>query len=148
MNPFAFMKIYTGPNKALKQLMTICTLQCCLEGRCTTDVFQNWARSDLQWGDADVRNFVMGWGSAVTLAGMFVCPLLLRRMSARGFTTFTNLFTWVGVSLFGVGSSWGMYAGIPLISSGVNGQNATRCVRWPRTWLQRRASGRASSRPG
>lgn len=62
VNPFSFLKIYTGRNTRLKRLVTITTLQNFLEGRCTSDVFQMWARNNLKWNAETIRNYVSLWG--------------------------------------------------------------------------------------
>ena len=37
LNPLSFLQVYRGRNTALKQLMLVNTLQCCAEGRCTSE---------------------------------------------------------------------------------------------------------------
>jgi len=67
LNPFAFLKIYFGKNGTLKKLLTIQTLQFCVDGKVTSDLFQLWAKNNLQWKAETIRDFVALLGSGCDL---------------------------------------------------------------------------------
>lgn len=82
-----------------------------------------WSRNNLKWDVGMIANFLAGWGGAVSACGMFLSPYLLKRMSAKAYTTFTNICVLLGVSVWGLGGGTNMFIGIPLLAPGVNGNN-------------------------
>ena len=72
INPLSFLKVYTsGKSNALKRLLLVTTLQSCLEGRCTSDIFQVWARNNMKATAEVIRNLIMYWGAVVTSFGLW-----------------------------------------------------------------------------
>mmetsp|Transcript_36128 Transcript_36128/g.114882 ORF Transcript_36128/g.114882 Transcript_36128/m.114882 type:complete len:450 (-) Transcript_36128:84-1433(-) len=129
INPFSFVSVYTSSNRILKKLVTIQTLQYFLEGKCTSELFQMWARNNLRWTNDNIRNFVAFWGAMVTGGGMFLHPYLLKTLSIRSYTSFTNICLWMGISLHGLAEKGAcMWLGVPLLTPGVNG-GSTHAVR-------------------
>jgi hypothetical protein len=121
-NPFAFLKVYFGKSAKLKKLLTITTLQYCNDGKVTSDLFQQWARNNLQWTPETTRDFVACWGAAVTSAGFCVHPYLLKKLSTFAYSTVGNLCVGTGLAMHGLREhGMFMWGGIPFLIPGVNG---------------------------
>ena len=106
VNPFAFTKVFRASGRSqqaknLRNLMLITSLQSCTEGRCSSEVFQMWSRNNMKATAGQIRNLLMYWGAVVTGFGLWGSPILLRKMSARAYTTFTNLATTAGFLVHG-----------------------------------------------
>ena len=106
INPFSFVQLFTRSYpRALKQLVSIATLQCFLEGRCLTETHQMWMRNNIHWDNDTIVQWIIGWGTTVTVCGLFVAPFLLRRLSAPTFTAVTNLSIAFGQAMWGFACS-------------------------------------------
>lgn len=125
INPFSFVKAYMGKNAVLKKLLTIQTLQFCVDGKVTSDLFQMWSKNNLRWTSNVIRDFVAFWGLAVTFGGAFLHPFLLKKLSLFNYTTVGNLSVWAGLSLHGLMEKGAcMWGGVPFLVPGVNGGSA------------------------
>merc|ERR1719193_1205068 len=102
INPFAFLKIYTSNNAMLKKVVTITTLQNFLDGRCTSDVFQMWARNNLKWPLETIRNFVSVWGGCSVASGVLQM-VIASKLSLWTYTVFTSLCVGSGLAIHGIG---------------------------------------------
>lgn len=128
-NPFGFLTILTGNNQLLKKFFVIRTLQQCSDGKCTSDLCQQWCRNALQWTDNHLRNFIAVWGAMVIFGGGFVQPRLRKMLSGYSYSTVANLALWLSLSLNGLAEkalgTVAMWGGLPLLMPGINGGNAT-----------------------
>jgi len=126
INPFGFLRIFSEGTHALKKVVTITTLQMFLEGKNMSDVIQAWIRDKLHWNVTDVRNFITSYGLLCLLTGYTATPRMLKALSARGFTTATNLLNLFAFSVRGIVPSTPLFlaALIPMLP-GVNGASAT-----------------------
>jgi len=126
INPFGFLRIFTEGTQALKKLVAITTMQMFLEGKNMSDVIQAWIRDHLKWSVTDVRNFIISYGALCTATGMSATPWMLKNLSARGFTTATNLANAFAFSVRGLSASTPLFllAMFPMLP-GVNGASAT-----------------------
>jgi len=124
-NPFSFLKIYVGKKKyprALKQLMGVHSFQCCLESRPTGELLQMWAQNNCKLSNRGISIFYSFWGMAMLLCGSTVAPRLLRAMTPRNFTTFTNLTLATAMAIVGLReNSVNLFGALPLMVPGVNG---------------------------
>merc|ERR1719266_202249 len=98
-NPFAFLKLYLNGTPAVKKLATIITFQTLSDGKNISDLTQLWVRQHLKLSMESIRNFVMGYGFASFLAGSKLTPYMLKNLSVKGFTTFTNLMNFIAFCL-------------------------------------------------
>lgn len=71
-NPFGFIKLYRHGSVALQRMVTITTLQMCLEGKNLSDLVQTWCRGHLLWRPEATRNFIMGYGVLCMVAGIHI----------------------------------------------------------------------------
>lgn len=126
INPFGFLRIFSEGTHALKKLVTITTLQMFLEGKNMSDVIQAFIRDKLQWSVTQVRNFVTSYGLLCLGTGFTATPRLLKALSARDFTTVTNMLNFLGFSVRGMVPSTPLFLGamVPMLP-GVNGASAT-----------------------
>lgn len=125
-NPFGFLEIYSRGSKLLQRITTITTIQMLLEGKNLSDLSEIWKRNHLNWSIESSRNFVSLYGFLCIAAGMVLTPKLLAGMSARGFTSFTNLTTALGFFIRGaLAKSWIFLLGTAFMLPGVNGSSAT-----------------------
>jgi len=122
-NPFNFVKIFTRGSKALQKLLVISTLQTAIAN--ISDTEEVWKRSHLGWTASQSANDTIAWGFLMIIASVKVTPSLLRRYSARGFTSFTNITTAIGFMLRGsVENSLVFLAAVLPMLPGVNGATA------------------------
>jgi len=126
INPLGFMRIYSEGSLPLKKLISITTLQMFLEGKNMSDVIQAWIRDKLQWSVTDIRNFIFSYGLLCLLTGATATPWMLKNLSARSFTTATNLLNFFAFSVRGMVASTPLFlvAMLPMLP-GVNGASAT-----------------------
>lgn len=125
-NPFAFIQLFTNGSAALKKVLTIACLQTLIDGKNISDVVQIWTREHLKMQMESIRNFIMGYGFASTLAMGKLVPYLLKSLSIRGFTTFTNTTNFLGFLMRGSAENILVFVGaLPLMLPGVNGASAT-----------------------
>ena len=87
--------------RILCQLLTITGLQAFLEGKNVSDIVQIWQREHLGWDIFGMRNFTAAYGVACVLTGALLTPRLLRSLSPRAFTSFTNTTNAFGFVLRG-----------------------------------------------
>jgi len=126
INPFAFLKVYSGNNIVLKKLLTINTFQLCSDGKVTSDLLQIWGANVLKWEATMLRNFVSFWGATVFMSSAIVHPLLLKSLSVYNYSTLGNLSLWLGQTLHGLAPRGAlMWAGVVCLIPGINGGNAT-----------------------
>jgi len=119
VNPIGFLEIYKRGSSGLQKLTTISNLMLMLEGKNIADLEEVWKRTHLGWDTVWCRNEIVVYGLCITLAGSFAQPYLLKNMSTRGFTSFTNRLVILGFFLRGIphtlpflGSSFLMLPGI------------------------------------
>ena len=126
INPFGFLNIFKRGSIALQKMTIIQTLQMFLEGKNLSDFMELWKREHLHWSVEGSRNFVMIYGTLSILSGIFVTPYFLKNLSARSFTSVTNILNFLGFMIRGAReSSWiFLLAVIPMLP-GVNGSSAT-----------------------
>jgi len=125
LNPLKFVKIFTKGSKALQKLVVISTLQTSIEGKNLNDTAEVWKRSHLGWTPSQSSNFVIIYGILCIISGKNLTPWLLKKFSARGFTSFTNATTALGFLLRGsVESSIVFLAAVLPMLPGVNAGNA------------------------
>ncbi|CAE7623517.1 TIC32, partial [Symbiodinium pilosum] len=126
INPFGFLRLFAEGSKVLQKLVVITTLQMFLEGKNLSDVIQTWIRDHLKWSVTQVRNFIVGYGLLCTATGASATPWMLRNLSARGFTTATNLLNAAAFGLRGLAPSSLLFLTmmVPMLP-GVNGASAT-----------------------
>eukprot|EP00928_Gymnodinium_smaydae_P013521 TRINITY_DN14929_c0_g3_i1.p1 TRINITY_DN14929_c0_g3~~TRINITY_DN14929_c0_g3_i1.p1 ORF type:complete len:470 (-),score=67.69 TRINITY_DN14929_c0_g3_i1:138-1346(-) len=124
-NPFGFLRVFSEGSAVLKRIVTITTIQMCLEGKALSDLSQIWMRNNLNWDTNGIRNFLVLYGSAAALASGKLTPYLLKSMSALKFTTLTNLTNALGFFLRGCTTNSYIFllATIPMLP-GVNGNSA------------------------
>ncbi|CAE7430471.1 unnamed protein product [Symbiodinium necroappetens] len=105
INPFGFVRLFGEGTKALQKLVAITTMQMFLEGKNLSDVIQTWIRDHLKWSVMQVRNFIVGYGLLCTATGASATPWMLKNLSARGFTTATNMLNAAAFGLRGLAPS-------------------------------------------
>jgi MFS family permease len=121
VNPFGFLRIYTHGSIAARKLATICCLQTLIDGKNVSDIVQIWTREHIKLQMETIRNFVMGYGLASTIAGAKLVPYLLKNLSTYGFTTFTNITNFFGFIMRGsVANVYVFFGALPLMLPGVN----------------------------
>jgi len=126
INPFGFLNIFRRGSFALQKMTMIQTLQMCLEGKNLSELVELWKREHLDWSVEQSRNFVMIYGTLSILSGIFITPMFLKKLSARGFTSATNLLNLLGFLLRGLKeSSWVFLLAVIPMLPGVNGASAT-----------------------
>mmetsp|Transcript_77836 Transcript_77836/g.238152 ORF Transcript_77836/g.238152 Transcript_77836/m.238152 type:complete len:451 (-) Transcript_77836:56-1408(-) len=124
-SPFGFLRIYSHGTAALKKLATVCVFQSMIDGKTMSDLTQIWLREHLKLSLEAIRNFVVSFGFLSVLSGAKLTPALMRRMSVRGFTTFTNLTNIIAFSLRGSMERSAVFFGVlPLMLPGVNGASS------------------------
>jgi hypothetical protein len=124
LNPLSFIKVFRGKNKVLKQLLLVNTLQCCTEGRCTSECFQLWGKLDMMVTPGAMRNMLMYWGATVSGFGLLGSPILLRNFSPYMYTTITNLAVFTGLCIKGMSIKPPFfYAAYAVCMAGVNGSS-------------------------
>lgn len=125
LNPLGFLKIYFGDSNALKRLVTILTFQSCCEGKCTSELFQMWAKNNLQWGSDGVRNLVSTWGGVVTASSLYIQPYLSKKFDIISYTSLCNFGMFAGLTITGAAPHWSCaYGGLLPIIGGINGGNS------------------------
>lgn len=91
INPFGFYRVFTEGSRGLKKLVCCTTLQMSLEGKNLADLtISVWIKEHLQWGSVGIQRYIASTGVAQVLAGWYLVPYLMRKYSARGYTSFTN----------------------------------------------------------
>jgi len=126
INPFGFVRVFTEGTATLRKLVAITTLQMFLEGKNMSDVVTVWMRDHLMWTVEGTRNFVVSYGVLCTAAGMSVTPYMLKNMTAKGFTTATNMLNAIAFWLRGAAANSALFLGMMLpMLPGVNGASAT-----------------------
>jgi len=126
MNPLAFVRIYTHGSAALQKLVTIISLQFYLEGKNWSDFIEIWKREHLGWDVVGSRNFVVAYGVLCIIAGTKLTPALLNGLSAKGFSSLTNVTNALGFVLRGATENpWVFIAAVPFMLPGVNGASST-----------------------
>jgi len=126
INPFGFLNIFRRGSVGLQKMICIQTLQMFLEGKNLSDLVELWKREHLKWTVEGSRNFVMIYGMLSILSGIYVTPYFLKNLSARGFTSATNLLNLLGFLLRGAKEqSWIFLLAIIPMLPGVNGASAT-----------------------
>lgn len=126
INPFGFVRIFTEGSVALRKVVAITTLQMFLEGKNVADIVMTWVRDKLGWSVEGIRNFITAYGALCLLTGMTATPYMLKNMSARGFTTSTNLLNTIAFSTRAAVPSTALWIAMmfPMLP-GVNGSSAT-----------------------
>mmetsp|Transcript_23592 Transcript_23592/g.42627 ORF Transcript_23592/g.42627 Transcript_23592/m.42627 type:complete len:434 (-) Transcript_23592:78-1379(-) len=125
-NPFGFLQIYRKGSPALQKMVTIVSLQTMIDGKNMSDLGQIWMREHLKMSMEGIRNFIVGFGTCCTVAGMKVTPALLKNLSMEAFTNLTNFTNFVAFSMRGAVESTALYiAAIPFMLPGVNGSSGT-----------------------
>lgn len=123
-NPFSFVQIYTKGSAALQKMVTISSLQTMIDGKAMSDLGQIWMREHLKMSMEGIRNFVVSYGMACSIAGMSLSPALLKNLSTEAYTQFTNLTNFIGFSVRGCMESVLCYtAAVPMMLPGVNGSS-------------------------
>eukprot|EP00443_Scrippsiella_acuminata_P023707 CAMPEP_0115234152 /NCGR_PEP_ID=MMETSP0270-20121206/34645_1 /TAXON_ID=71861 /ORGANISM="Scrippsiella trochoidea, Strain CCMP3099" /LENGTH=423 /DNA_ID=CAMNT_0002648889 /DNA_START=45 /DNA_END=1316 /DNA_ORIENTATION=+ len=127
LNPFAFTSIYTRGSRALKGLVSIVTMQQLIDGKNVSDVTEIWKRNHLNWSIEGSRNFIVLYGTLVIISGAKIGPELVKRMTNRGYTSFTNMTNTLGFFMRGAtDKSWlFLLATLPMLP-GVNGNSARK----------------------
>ncbi|CAE7211529.1 unnamed protein product [Symbiodinium microadriaticum] len=126
INPFGFVRLFGEGTKALQKLVAITTMQMFLEGKNLSDVIQTWIRDHLKWSVMQVRNFIVGYGLLCTATGASATPWMLKNLSARGFTTATNMLNAAAFGLRGLAPSSLLFLTMMVsMLPGVNGASAT-----------------------
>lgn len=126
LNPFGFVRIYTRGSKALQKMVSIITMQFYLEGKNWSDFLELWKRQHLGWSVTGSRNFVVAYGTLCIIAGLKITPLFLKKLSAKGFTTTTNLTNTLGFLLRGSTQiTWVFLLAILPMLPGVNGASTS-----------------------
>lgn len=125
LNPFGFIKVFTRGSSALQRMVGITTLQMFLEGKNLSDLSQTWMFQNLHWRPEHARNFSVAYGVLCILAGTKLTPYLLKKLSARSFTSATNFTNGLAFAMRGAlpKSSFWMLAVLPMLP-GVNGASA------------------------
>uniref|UniRef100_A0A7S1LUZ7 Major facilitator superfamily (MFS) profile domain-containing protein n=1 Tax=Alexandrium catenella TaxID=2925 RepID=A0A7S1LUZ7_ALECA len=125
-NPFGFVSIYTKGSKALQKMVSIITLQFYLEGKNWSDFLEIWKRQHLGWTVEGSRNFVVAYGTLCIIAGLKITPLFLKTLSAKSFTSCTNLTNMLGFLLRGSTQiTWVFLLAILPMLPGVNGASTS-----------------------
>merc|ERR1719204_189179 len=108
----------------LKKVVTITTLQNFLDGRCTSDVFQMWARNNLKWPLETIRNYVSLWGGCSVASGVLQM-IIASKLSLWTYTVFTSLCVGSALTIQGL-KPRGIYmwAALPVVLPGVNAGTA------------------------
>lgn len=126
LNPFGFMNIFTSGSKALQKIVAVTTMQMTLEGKNLSDIVEIWKREHLKWSVAGSRNFVVIYGTLCVMSGVSLTPYLLRTLTPRRFTSFTNWMNALGFLLRGITENPWVFllATVPMLP-GVNGASAS-----------------------
>ena len=126
-NPLGFVKLFRRSTPAtLQKLVVVGSLQSWLEGKNGVDYVQIWQREHLKWNVFQMRNFTVSYGVCMFVAGQFLTPGLLKAMSARTFTGFTNLTNLLGFFMRGWSENPKIFwAAIVPMLPGVNGSSAS-----------------------
>jgi hypothetical protein len=126
LNPFGFLNIYRRGSAAMQKMVSIVAMQQFLEGKNISDFVEFWKRDHLKWTVEDSRNFLMGYGTLCIIAGLKITPIFLQKLSARGFTSTTNLTNLIGFAMRGFKeSTWLFLLAMPILLPGVNGASST-----------------------
>jgi hypothetical protein len=90
------------------------------------DMVQIWKHEHLHWGPRMSSNFEIVYGLLNIFSGNSVTPFLLKRLTARQFTTLTNLTNTVGFFMRGAAERGSLFlaAAVPMMP-GVNGAHAS-----------------------
>lgn len=125
MNPFRFVKVYTDGSPTLQKLVTLTTMQMFLEGKNLSDTGNTVQSKHLKWGVNEIRNFLVAVGVLAFASGAGLTPYLLKKISARGFTTLTNVLNALGFFLRGASFNPKLYmlSTLPTLPGG-NGASA------------------------
>ena len=125
VNPFGFVQLYTRGSVALRKLCTIRSLMLLLEGKNIADLEEAWKRVQLGWDTNWCRNEIVVYGICATAAGAVVQPYLLRQLSTRGFTAFTNGCVMLAFCLRGIPNIWPFLGSSFVMLPGVGGSCST-----------------------
>ncbi|CAE7180804.1 bglX [Symbiodinium pilosum] len=126
INPFGFLNVFRRGSVGLQKMVCIQTLQMFLEGKNLSDLVELWKREHLKWTVGESRNFVMIYGTLSILSGVYVTPFFLKNLTARGFTSATNMLNLLGFLLRGAREkSWIFLLAVLPMLPGVNGASAT-----------------------
>lgn len=136
-NPLGFLRIFSVGSQSLQKMTVVTSLQMALEGKNMSDISQIWMRENLGWSIEGSRNFVVGYGTLCVASGVSLTPYLLRKLSARAFTSFTNFTNAFGFILRGQEHAACFILAILPMLPGVNGSSARA--------LQALATDRATS---
>jgi len=128
-NPFGFLRIYTEGSPALMKLATITTMQSMTDGKSMSDLGQMWMREHLKLSIEGIRNFIMGFGFLVMVAGAKLTPSLLKNLSTVQYTNLTNATTLIAFFLRGARENYYLYfSAMPFMLPGVNGSSGAALV--------------------
>merc|ERR1712050_378858 len=85
-----------------------------------------WVRDKLTWSVSGIRNFITTYGALCTITGMTATPYMLKELSARNFTTVTNILNAGAFSLRGLVPSSALWLAMMFpMPPGVNGTAST-----------------------
>jgi len=115
-NPFSFLRVFTGPSKELKQLVTVISLQQFLEGKNMSDLGQLFMVNQLKWDVPTIRNFAVSYGFLVVVQAVAIVPKLLKNLGPIKFTAMANLCMALGMCLQGISENGAVYASGILVS--------------------------------
>ena len=101
-------------------------LHCFTGGKIDTDTVFNWAMSTLHFGPQQKRNYILALSAQVLLAGTFVPPFAVARLSPRAFTTLANTTNGVGYLVQGaLASPWCLFRSVAILTLVANAASAT-----------------------
>jgi len=125
LNPFGFVKVYTHGSSSLRKLVSMSSMQYFAEGKNMSDYAMQWWVNHLSWSTENIRDFVVVYGITCTVGSVALIPRLVRSLTPRGYTSFTDLscaVNYLGKALAGASSK--AYIGSSLIGlPGVNAAN-------------------------
>merc|ERR1712232_697733 len=131
-NPLGFLNLYRKGSVALQKNVTITSLQGFIEGKNLSDFAMAFMKVNMNWGVAEIRNWVSIYGLTNFMSGMLLTPYLLKNLTVRSYTSLTNLTNTIAYAIraFVGGRTW-LYVGtVPIMLPGVNGvsSNALKAV--------------------
>lgn len=126
VNPLRFMRLFSSRTSfTFKKLVTIAGLNSFLEGKNVVNLVQTWQAVNLKWSQVQMTNFTATYGVLVFLSGQYLVPALLRRVTARSFTSATNFTNAFAFFLRAASENpLFFYAAVLPMLPGVNGSSA------------------------
>jgi len=127
-NPLSFVQVFTK-NSTLSRLTLVAGLQCFPEGKSLSDLNMSHIAYNLNFTARMQTIFVMLFGSSMILAGKLPQLLIPQHLSQRNFTSLSNYFTVVALTIWATSKSHALYwLGLALLCPSMERRTATSAM--------------------